>query len=105
MSGVITQAEHDIGHDVDTDCVDIDRCHVGTDVTGILQRLGSLQAGAGREIDFLGQLQIADPGIALQIFEDCSVDTIQLHFFHVASTRINAKPQELAERMSATRLT
>jgi hypothetical protein len=33
----------------------------------------------------------------LHIFKHCSVDTIQLHFFHVASTRINDKAQILAE--------
>ncbi|MNG06553.1 hypothetical protein D3C76_1341630 [compost metagenome] len=91
---MIAQAEHDIGHDIDTDRIDVDRGHVGANVAGILQCLGSLQAGAGGEINLLGQLQIADTSIALQVFEDCPVDTIQLYFFHVASIPINHHPQD-----------
>lgn len=76
--------EGDFGEDGERlpELADIDLRRIAVDIAFGLQLLHSHQAGAGREIDQLRQLDIGDAAVLLQFVEDLDVDPVQ---FHVAS--------------------
>ena len=49
---------------------------VAADHAGALERAHAAQARRGREADALGQLDVGEPPVGLQLAEDCAIEPI-----------------------------
>ena len=57
----------------------VDLRRIAGDIARLLQLLNAHQAGAGRQVDQVGQLDIGDAAVLLQLVQDADVDAVQLH--------------------------
>ncbi|TJZ84552.1 ABC transporter ATP-binding protein [Paracoccus hibiscisoli] len=73
--------QRDLGKDGQgrTQLGDVDQRRIAGDIARLLQLLHPHQAGAGRQMHQIRQLDIGDAAVLLQLVQDADVDAVQLH--------------------------